>query len=893
VALSPGTRFGAYEIAGEIGAGGMGVVYQATDTKLDREVAIKVLPESMAADAERLTRFDREAKTLASLNHPNIAQIYGIEESDGTTALILELVEGPTLADRIEQGPLPADEALGIAMQIAEALEAAHGNSVVHRDLKPANIKLRPDGTVKVLDFGIAKALEPDNLTSEPQSPIMTTPATQVGVILGTAAYMSPEQAKGKPIDQRTDIWAFGCLLYEMLTGQLAFGAEDVPTTLARVIANDTNLDSLPAAISPAVRRTIDLCLQKDPRKRLHAIGDVRLALEGAFDTVSSMIASEAGSRAPLWKRPLPAAAAALVAGAVVASLVVWLAMQPEPRPVDRFDHDLVSGILLRGTGRLAVAVSPDGRNFVYNSSVGLQLRNLSDLDARVMPGTEPPSASPTFSPDGQQLAYWEFDGQLARIPVNGGARVVIAEMASSPFALGWESDGTILVAGLDGISRVAASGGTLETLVSMPGVDSNGAQLLPDGETLLFSIGAPGEWDSAQIVAQSLVTSERTVLWEGGFSPRYLATGHLVYANGNELFALRFDVNTLEVSGGPVPLVQGVQRSLAAAGVAQYDVSDDGTLVYVGGSSVGLRRTLLWVDRDGREEELSVDPGGYVYPRISPDGTRVVLDNRGDDVQLWVWDLQAETRTRLTIGQGAGNYPIWTPDGQRIAYHATAGDIDWKAANDTGTPETVATNVALGDNSPVSPYFFSLAGDAVVFRSESNPETGDDIGIIAVEDGAEPEWLLATPYNERNAELSPDGRWMAYESDDSGRYEVYVRPFPDVEADRRQVSNLGGGRPLWSRDGRELFYLEPGSPDRLMSVEVDLSGDTFSFGARTPLMEWPYRGIVTPPGRPYDVSPDGRRFLAIREGAGDGDRPSIIIVQNWFEEVRRLAPLE
>ena len=368
MALSPGSRFGPYEVAGEIGAGGMGVVYRATDTTLDRDVAIKVLPESMASDAERIARFDREAKTLASLNHPNIAQIYGLERSDGTTALVMELVEGPTLADRIERGALPADEALGIAMQIAEALEAAHGQAIVHRDLKPANIKLRPDGTVKVLDFGIAKALEPENLTSGPQSPMMTTPATMAGVILGTAAYMSPEQAKGKVVDQRTDIWAFGVLLYEMLTGQLAFGAEDVPTTLARVIANETDLDSLPAATSPALRQTLMLCLQKDVRKRVADIRDVRLALEGAFETEVHQTTDAGAVAQPVWSRRLLVPAAALVVRAVLAGFSVWIRMQPEPLSVNRFDYNLPDGRVFRNTGRPVMALSPEGRQFVYNT---------------------------------------------------------------------------------------------------------------------------------------------------------------------------------------------------------------------------------------------------------------------------------------------------------------------------------------------------------------------------------------------------------------------------------------------------------------------------------------------------------------------------------------------
>jgi len=893
MSLSPGIQIGPYTIGDEIGSGGMGVVYRATDQNLKRDVAIKALPEALASDAERLARFQREAEVLASLNHPNIAQIYGLERTDGTTALVMELVDGPTLADRIAKGPLPADEALGIAMQVADALEAAHSRNIVHRDLKPANVKLRPDGTVKVLDFGIAKAVEPESIRTEPQSPMLTTPATQIGVILGTAAYMSPEQARGLQVDQRTDIWAFGCLLFEMLTGQLAFGGEDVSVTLARVIANETNLDTLPAAVSPAVRRTIELCLQKNPRERLHAMGDVRLALEGAFDTVGAQ-AGDAVLQAPLpWARTVSVATAALAAGAAVAAISVWLAMQPGPQPVDRFDYAVPEGTDLRLISRRGLTVSPDGRHFVFNTGGGLQIRSMDSLEARVIPGTELPLTALTFSPDGQQVAYYDFRGELRRISVSGGASVVIAQTPSDPYDLNWETDGTILVSGPEGISRVAASGGALDVIVPMPGVHSNGAQLLPDGETLLFSVGEPGNWDAAEIVTQSLVTGERKIIWPGGSNPRYLSTGHIVFLFDSGLFAIPFDADTLTAAGGPVPLVQGIWRSLGVTGIAQYDVSKDGTLVYVAGEGLSQNISLLWVDRDGHEEDIAIEPSAYVYPRISPDGTRVVLDARGDGPQLWIWDFAAETRTRLTIGQAAGNYPVWTSDSSRIAYNAGQGNIDWKAANDTGTPEHLATDAPRSGSTQVSPYFFTPMGDAIVFRSESNAETGDDIGMIATANGAEPEWLLAAPYQERNAELSPDGHWMAYESDESGRFEIYVRPFPDVEADRWQVSNLGGSRPLWSHDGTELFYLEPGSPERLMSVAVGLSGERFSFGARTPVLDWPYVGIVEPPGRPYDISRDGQRFLVLREAGGEGIQPQIIVVQNWFEELKRLAPLE
>jgi len=900
MSLSPGTRFGPYEVADEIGAGGMGVVYRATDTKLKRDVAIKVLPESLATDAERLTRFQREAEMLASLNHTNIAQIYGLEESDGTTALVMELVEGPTLADRIEQGAIPADEALGIAMQIAEALKGAHGQGIVHRDLKPANIKLRPDGTVKVLDFGIAKALEQDTLTSAPQSPMLTTPATQIGVILGTAAYMSPEQAKGKQIDQRADIWAFGCVLYEMLTGQPAFGGEDVPTTLARVIANDTDIESLPAAISPAVRQTIQVCLQKDVEKRLHAIGDVKLALEGAFETVPPQAGDAVTVARPIWDRPIPVAAATVLATGFVVGLAAWSLWhtpEPEPPSLNRFDYELPEDRTFRNTGRRVMTLSPDGRHFVYNSDDGFYLRTMSELGARLMPGTETEARAPTFSPDGQMVAYYDNDtSQLKRLAISGGAAVVIGPVTSNVYGVSWGLDGTILIGQPEGILRVSANGGTPEVIIPTDdGTRAYGPRMLPDGDSVLFSVGPAGDWDAAQIVVQSVSTGERTVLVEGGNDARYVPTGHLVYALGDGLFAVAFDLDTLIVSGGAVPLMQGVMRAGGTTGAANYGVSEDGTLAYVsgsGGAAAGVR-SLIWVDREGGEEAITAEPGSYALARISPDQTRVALDDRNINGDIWIWDFAGETLTRLTVGEGGGSYPTWTPDGERIAYSlSNTGEhrIDWKAANNTGRPEPVGTNLTEPDSVYLNPSFFSPSGTELVYRNVS-AGIGGNIGMITIGSDAEPVWLLQESYSERNAELSPDGRWMAYQSDESGTDEIYVRPFPNVDDDLVQVSNASGFMPLWSRDGRELFYLERGTGERLMSVSVEATDTDFSFGDRTALFDWPYIGTFGVAGRPYDVADDGR-FLVIAPSGIIGETPPIIVVQNWLDELVRLAPL-
>ena len=544
--LSAGARFGPYEIADEIGAGGMGVVYRATDTKLKRDVAVKVLPESLATDEERLTRFQREAELLASLNHPNIAQIHGLEDADGAMALVMELVEGPTLEDRIKQDALPPDEALGIAMQIAEALECAHGQGIVHRDLKPANIKLRPDGVVKVLDFGIAKALELDALTSEPQSPMMTTPATRVGVILGTAAYMSPEQARGKQVDQRADIWAFGCVLYEMLTGQPAFGGEDVTVTLARVVERNADYDSLPGAITPAVRQTIELCLKKDLKERVADIRDVRLALAGAFEIVAPGAVDAAVAALPLWRRPLPVAAAALVAGAVLAIFAVQFGAQPEPQPVTRLIIDHPEGGSLAGNAfDSSIAISPDGRQVAYvvDAITGgygrLYVRNLDNLDATPLADN---ARSPVFSPDGERVSFIDpTRSQLNVVSRTGGPVIPLADLSTQgPRGLTWGPDGTMIFADnvlAVGLRLTTEASDEIET-ISDPDpttgeLDHLFPEILPDGRSVLFTITNNQGLETSQIALLDLETGESRILIPGGSHAKYAHSGHIVFGAG------------------------------------------------------------------------------------------------------------------------------------------------------------------------------------------------------------------------------------------------------------------------------------------------------------------------------------------------------------------------
>ena len=881
MSLQAGTRLGPYEITAQIGEGGMGEVYQATDTNLKRSVAIKVLPESVAGDPERLARFQREAEVLAALNHPNIAQIHGLEKSDGQTALVMELVKGPTLADRIAQGAIPVDEALPIAKQIAEALKAAHEQGIIHRDLKPANIKLRPDGTVKVLDFGLAKAMEPaaGSSPSVSQSPTITTPAmTQMGMILGTAAYMSPEQARGKPVDKRADIWAFGCVLYEMLTGAGAFGDEDVSMTLSKILQRDPDLEALPGDVSARVRRVLEMCLVKNPQQRVKAVGDVRLALEGAFETPVAVQAAAVPVVAPWRKRPLPVALTALILGVLVTTVVAW-SLRPTvaPEAVSRFDFDVPVEQAFRVLGRNLFAFSPDGRAFVYDTQDGLYLRTLDALEPRVIPGTEARSTGPFFSPDGQAVAYHAF-GSLWRVALSGGAPAVIAEGVGVPDGASWAADGTIFFGQLDGVHRVPAAGGTPERVVAIEeGERVHGAELLPDGDGLLFGLRPPGaNWDAAQVVVQSLATGERTVLVEGGSDARFVPPGRLVYALGNGLWGVAFDPVARTVSGGAVPLVQGVRRA-AQSGAADYGVSVDGTLTYLAGDVLGFGDLVLtWVDRDGTQEPVAIPPAPYGDFSLSPDGTRVALEVAGGGV--WVYDVARDTSTRLTFeADGVGNdSPIWSPDGTRVAFGAP---LSWKRADGVGAVERLDPE---GETAQRRPQAFIPEGTALVYREGNQRARG--LGLLALDGDRTATVLLDEGFAEGAAALSPDGQWLAYESGGTGRREVYVRSYPDMES-RWQISNSGGQWPVWNPAGNELFYR---GPTGVMALAYTTE-PTFTPGVPSQLFEWAFATGAF--DRRMDVSVDGQRFLLSVRAAGDAGTAQIFTVQNWFTELDRLVP--
>ncbi len=696
--LTPGTTLGPYEVLSAIGAGGMGEVYKARDTKLDRDVALKILPDAFVNDPERLARFQREAKVLASLNHPNIAQIHGLEESGDSPALVLEYVPGPTLQDRIAKGPIPLDEALPIARQIAEALEAAHEQGIIHRDLKPANVKVKDDGTVKVLDFGLAKALGPELSDVEAaNSPTMTmtAAATKMGVIMGTAAYMSPEQAAGKPVDRRSDIWAFGVVLWEMLTGRQLFDGETVSHVLAAVLTREIAWADLPAGVPPDLRRLLRRSLDRDAKRRLRDVGEARVSLDEAG--VSSELVPAASDVVPaaqpaLWQRPVSVAAIAL-GTAVVASLTVWTLTRPVPAPaapITRMSIVLPQTQVRTNTGRRGVAMSPTGTHVVYAANNQLYLRALDELEAQPLTGTEGRSAAmPFFSPDGQWIGFYSFASTaLMKVALSGGAAVTVAGV-TEVFGASWGADDTIVFGqGVGGILRIAGTGGTPDVLVSVePPNRASQPQMLPGGEAVLYTLGTGrGTPDTRQIVVEHLATGERTVVVEGGSDARYLPTGHLVYALGGTLLAVPFDVDRLEVTGGPVPVVEGVSRA-TATGAANADMSRTGALVYLPGEGAGEIRTLVWVGRDGTEEAVAAPPREYVYPRLSPDGTRVTLDDQGDGDDVWVWDLARETLTRLTFAAKRDTYGVWTPDGQRVVFASARDGIEdlyWRAADGT-----------------------------------------------------------------------------------------------------------------------------------------------------------------------------------------------------------------
>ncbi len=888
-----GRTLGHYEITAELGKGGMGEVWRAKDTKLGREVAIKTLPEAFAQDEARLSRFEREAKLLAPLNHPNIGAIHGLEEFEGTRFLVLELIEGDTLAERLQQGPIPVEESLRLALQITEALEAAHEKGVIHRDLKPANIKITPDGNVKVLDFGLAKAFASDaedpNISN---SLTLSAAATQQGVILGTAAYMSPEQAKGIPVDKRSDIFSFGCVLFEMLTGRQAFQGELATEILASVIRSDPDYTTLQANLHPRVKELLRRCFEKDVKNRWQAVGDVRVEIENVLRDPQGALAHTAvtAHRGGKLLRVLPWAAT------VVIGILVWTLKPSEPRPIVRFHHELPDGENFTRLGRPLVAISPDGTQIVYVAGGQLHLRHFDDMAARPIAGTDEDASGPFFSTDGQWVGFFSNrDGQLKKIPVTGGAPVTLCD-AGQPYGASWGVDGTIVYA-LDGILRVSANGGAPDVIVEAEeGEQVHGPEILPGGESVLFTTTratGSSRWDEAEIVVESLDSGERKVLWTGGADARYVPTGHIVYALEDNLFAIPFDLARLEVAGGPVPLVEGVRRAApSATASAHYGVSERGSLVYVpnvGGAAGGLD-VLALADQSGVVSALDVPPAHYRSPRVSPDGKKVAVKTQEDDGgTIWVYELSGVTAIRRLTHEGNNARPIWTPDGERVTFASereeTTG-IYWTRADGSGVAEPLMTGEAAW------PESWSPDGRTLSFSTEG--DGGREVRTFALEDGSSPEVFAGGPGGQQGSAFSPDGKWLAYTSGATGPdNELFVEPFPRTGA-RHQVTRETAFAPVWAPDGRALFYRPAGATQSTLKV-VDVNLEpAFSFTNERAL---PLEGFLVFPGyRDYDITPDGEQFVVILPAdsaeTGNPSRPRIHIVLNWFEELKERVPV-
>jgi serine/threonine-protein kinase len=917
--LGPGSSVGPYEVVGFLGSGGMGDVYRARDAKLGRDVALKILPDVFARDPVRLARFKREARVLASLSHPHIGAIFGFEDSTDVHALVLELIDGPTLAERIEGlrakgSGLPIAEALQISRQIAEALEAAHEQGIVHRDLKPANIKVRPDGTVKVLDFGLAKAIESRSPEGATMSPTVSGQHTQPGIILGTASYMSPEQAAAKPVDKRTDLWAFGVVLLEMLTGRPVFDGETTSHVLAAILTNEPDWTALPSRTPAAIRRLLRRCLEKDRQRRLDSAAAARLETEDGLAEPAGEFPSNAAPRGAS-RYIIPTAVGSALAVAVVAVLAILavavvavLAMRaftraPSPEPTRfRIVPPSTQPLFTQGTDH-DIAITPDGRSIVYlaASQAGtngtLAVRSLDQLDATIVRGV-PNVRSPFVSPDGEWIGFFE-GGFLKKVSILGGPPVTLCQSATEPRGASWEPDDTIIFATSDpstGLLRVSASGGepTVLTTPDTAGGESDHVNpvVLPGGHAVLFTIlTVSGRIDDARIAVLDLQTGQKKILIRGGVDARYVDTGHLVYATAGTLRAVGFDLGRLELTGTPVPVAEDVM--IGPSGAANFVLARNGTLVYLAGGESNQRQ-LVWVDRNGRETPIGAPPRAFTSPRISPDGMRVAVDLYDQENDIWVWDLTRDTLTRLTLDPALDRFPVWTPDGRRIIFSSNRDggvmNLYWQAADNTGTAErlTASSNIQL--TSSISPD-----GRRLLF-AEVRPKTGWDVMMLelsptfaeTITRASQP--LVQTTFGEIDSQVSPNnGRWVAYQSNESGMPQIHVRPFPNVDAAHWQVSTNGGTRPAWARNGRELFYQVNGA---MMAVPVRTTDSTFSAGNPTKLFDAApyYFGIA---GRTFDVSADGQKFLMIKNAAASDQNatPSLIVAEHWTEQLKTHVP--
>jgi serine/threonine-protein kinase len=892
-----GQRLLHYEIVGKLGVGGMGAVYRGRDTKLNRDIAIKVLPAEFARDRELVARFEREARVLAALNHQHIGAIFGIEEEDGIRALVLELIEGGTLADRLKKGPLEWTHALRIARQIAEALEAAHERGIIHRDLKPSNVMMTSNSTVKVLDFGLAKTVSresrpPDGTSAETR----TCDDTRAGLVLGTPAYMSPEQARGHPVDRRSDIWAFGVVVYEMLAGARAFHGKSVSDVLAHVLTKEPDWDALPAETPAPVRKLLRRCLTKDRTARLDSALAARLDIDDALG-----FRAETVSPARQWSR-LAAIAAGVTIVAAAAIAVIWtFGKNPQPASAPRTAR---LAIMLPAASRMPLperdrdlAVSPDGRYIAFRVAGGsLALRALDRMELQLFAGVT--AIAPFFSPDSRWIGFFER-GQIKKVSVAGGAPIAVASVDGDSAT--WTEENTIVFASGGALWSVPANGGTPAVLAKPESEDEYTLpSAIPDRRGILFTIRQRSPFvagkerrsvaDSAniQVAVVDRATGRHKTLIRGASAAEYARSGHLLYAMAGTVFAVRFDVDRLEVRGDPAPVAQDVQMATNYV-AANYAVSHEGTLVYVPAAS--RRRSLVWVDRTGNEIPVEAPAAAYHYIKLSPDGRRAALEIR-EEQDIFVWDFRLKTMTKLTFDPSMDCIPAWTPDGRWVLFTSTrngVANLYAQAFDGTGEVRRLTTadtahfvNSVTPDGTHVLAAQWSpkTAYDIIHFPLKGLPQSSEvNSNALAAET------LVQTPGIDYAAMISPDGRFLAYLSHESGRQEIYVRPYPRASDGRWQVSPNGGTAPVWGRDGKELFYLS--SANTLMSVKVNASSKTFSAGNPTKVLDATY----TTPAEfgTYDVSPDGRFLMMKETGPAEPDAApaNIIVVLNWFEELK------
>jgi serine/threonine-protein kinase len=912
-----GRRLSEYEITARIGAGGMGEVYRARDVKLGRDVAVKVLPAPLAHDTTRIARFKREAQILATLNHSHIAAIYALEESDDIVALVLELVDGPTLADRIHQGPLAINDALTIAEQIAEALEAAHAKGIVHRDLKPANIKASESGTVKVLDFGLAKAVGSD--TARDRSQLTASDGTQEGMIVGTVSYMSPEQARGLAVDKRTDIWAFGCVLYEMITGRKAFGGATVTDCLAAVVGKDPDWSALSPLAPPRVVTLIKRCLEKDVAHRLPDMGEARRQLEDALETVAAQPgpwpAERSADRKVSRLKYAAAVAALLITGTVVVLAYGQLTLEPQ-----QVDIALANDEFIPATHSSELALSADGALIAYASSkrmavmpkmnarsdVGVEDDGPSDVSnpaamsmamieqiylrptgqgtARAVGGAL--GRGPFFSPDGKWLGFWHAPtATLRKVAVTGGAPLKICDAVSGIAGATWGPDDTIVFAWFD-LFRVPASGGAPTTLLKVD--EERGERFfrhpsfLPSGKAILFTIGMAesDSYDDAEIGVLSLETGQKRILVQGGTSPRYAPSGHLIYARAGTLLAVPFDLDKLEVTGQPFPVATDVFMS-ANTGMAAFSISQTGDLAYAMGPQERGTRVPVWVDKDGKKSALPVKPRSYLHPRLSRDGSQLTIEVEGASHDIFTYDFTRGGEPTKMSFDGASHWPSWTPDGRRLTFRSwKTGTMTmwWMPAARSSPPELLTT---IG--SMQSPESWSPDGKTLAFTQMDDPQSGSDIYTLSLEGDTTPRALIRTKFSEGSPKFSPSGAWLAYSTNESGQPEVWAMAYPGGE--RIPISTNGGTDPLWGRNGRQLYYR---SGDEMMVVDISYGP---SLKASKPRVLWKGQylagagsscGMAGPTSANYDVTPDGERFLMIEDASATAESERLRVISNW-----------